>query len=98
MALIAKPKFLQVPPLYEESTATVSWENVEEAGRYKLDIVYNEDFDTASQGKRRLAEQPAPVSAPAGKALPHVCFPIIPILYLIITFPPYRYNPQSIRA
>lgn len=46
-----QPKFLMIPTLYEESTATVSWENTPDGEHYDLDISFNEDFDTASHGK-----------------------------------------------
>ncbi len=49
--MLDKPKFLMVPPLYEERKATVSWENTADADMYELDIVYNETFDQASHGK-----------------------------------------------
>lgn len=49
--MLAKPGFLQVPTLYEESLATISWENREGASYYELDIIFNEDFASAQIGK-----------------------------------------------
>lgn len=46
-----KPNYLLVPPLYEESTAGVSWENLSDAARYQLEMVFNQDFDAAGRGK-----------------------------------------------
>lgn len=46
-----KPGYLLVPPLYEEGTATVSWENTPDANRYELDISFNEHYDSAGRGK-----------------------------------------------
>lgn len=49
--MATKPGYMLVHTLYEESGANVSWENTADA-QYQLDIVYNEDFDKASSGKR----------------------------------------------
>ncbi len=48
--MLTKPKFIYIPPLYEEGTATVSWENTDKNANYELDAVFNETFDEASAG------------------------------------------------
>ncbi|WRS27293.1 hypothetical protein U6B65_13320 [Oscillospiraceae bacterium MB08-C2-2] len=49
--MLARPTCLRIPDLYEESMACISWESVDGAEGYELDIHYDEDFEAASIGK-----------------------------------------------
>ena len=46
-----KPTCLHIPTLYEEATATLSWESVDNADGYELDCVFDETFEQASEGR-----------------------------------------------
>ncbi|MDR2931519.1 MAG: hypothetical protein LBV27_00260 [Oscillospiraceae bacterium] len=49
--LIDKPEYLYIPPVYEESTATISWKNSPGVDYYELDTVFDETFEAAEHGK-----------------------------------------------
>ncbi|WRS28608.1 cohesin domain-containing protein [Oscillospiraceae bacterium MB08-C2-2] len=49
--MLTRPTCLHIPDLYEESMARISWESVEDAEGYELDIHYDEDFEAALIGK-----------------------------------------------
>lgn len=49
--MLAKPTCLHLPPLYEEGTAHLFWEEVAVAEQYELDGHFGEDFHTALTGK-----------------------------------------------
>ncbi len=46
-----KPTCLHIPALYEEGTARITWEQVEDVEGYELDCHFDQDFQSALTGK-----------------------------------------------
>ena len=49
--MLARPTCLHIPALYEEGTARIMWESVDDAQWYELDAHFNETFADALIGK-----------------------------------------------
>lgn len=48
--MINAPTCLHIPNLYEDDNALLSWESVDGANGYRLECVFDEGFESASQG------------------------------------------------